>query len=90
MAMTMTPRGEEPSGTAYEIRVRGRLGGDLADELGVTRLEERNGGTVLVLDIIDQSHLHGVIEWLRDRNVEIESVNPMNIEEKGVSGGALA
>jgi hypothetical protein len=90
MVVTMTTRGEEPSGTAYEILVRGRLGEDFADELGVTRVEERNGGTLLVIEIIDQSHLHGVLERLGDRNVEIESVNPMNVDKKGVSGGALA
>jgi hypothetical protein len=72
----MTTLGQERSGTVYEILIRGSLGNDLGDELGCSRLEERDGRTLLVIEIIDQSHLHGVLERLRDLNVEIESVNP--------------
>lgn len=76
MGVGMATRGQERSGMVYEILVRGRLGDDIGDELGCTRVEERDGRTLLVIEIIDQSHLHGVIERLRDLNVEIESVNP--------------
>jgi hypothetical protein len=72
----MTTRGQERSGMVYEILIRGRLGDDLGDELGCSRLEERDDRTLLVIEIIDQAHLHGVIERLRDLNIEIESVNP--------------
>jgi hypothetical protein len=76
MGVGMPTRGHERSGMVYEILVRGGLGDDIGDELGCIRVEERAGQTLLVIEIIDQSHLHGVIERLRDLNVAIESVNP--------------
>jgi hypothetical protein len=75
MDVGMTTRGQDRSGMVYEILVRGCLGDDIGDELGCSRLEQRDGRTLIVIDIIDQSHLHGVIERLRDLNIEIESVN---------------
>jgi hypothetical protein len=32
---------------------------------------------VIVVDVIDRSHLHGVLAWLQDRNMDIERVNPV-------------
>ena len=61
----------------YEILVRGTLSEQLADEIGAKRFEIRPDRTLLVVEIIDQSHLHGVLDSLRDLNVEIERVNPV-------------
>jgi hypothetical protein len=77
MGVVTTAGGHGRSGMVYEILVRGRLGNGLGNELGVSRCEERDNRTLLVIEIIDQSHLHGVIERLRDLNIEIESVNPV-------------
>ena len=75
----------------YEIIIRDRLSDAMGTELGATELEERNGGTLLVIEIIDQSHLHGVLERLRDLNIEIESVNPRASDEsRGVGVGPTA
>jgi hypothetical protein len=76
MMAVMPARERNGAGTVYEILVRSKLGDGLCDELGASRLEERNGRTLIVIEIVDQSHLHGTIERLRDLNVEIESVNP--------------
>jgi hypothetical protein len=73
----MAGRGRGGAGTVYEILVRGKLGNGLCNELGASRFEERGASTLIVIEIVDQSHLHGTIERLRDLNVEIESVNPV-------------
>ena len=72
--MSTQPR--QPAGTLYEVLVRGELDEALAAEVGALRLEPRGGETRIVIELIDQSHLHGVLERLRDLNIEIESVNP--------------
>lgn len=69
--------GDEEVTSAYEILVRGRLGDGLTEEIGAKRFELRPDKTLLVVEIIDQSHLHGVLDRLGDLNIEIERVNPV-------------
>jgi hypothetical protein len=76
-AGTVSLHGGEKPTTAYEIVVRGRLGDKLAQDLGARCFELRPDCTLLVVEIIDQSHLHGVLDRLRDLNVEIDRVNPV-------------
>lgn len=76
MMASMSAPGRERAGTLYEIVVRGELGESVADEIGACWVEPRRGRTLLVIDIIDQSHLRGVLEYLGDLNIDIESVNP--------------
>ncbi len=73
----VTTTGTEPARTTYEILVRGDVGARLADSLGARRLEPRPGMTILLVEIIDRSHLHGVLEQLCDLRIEIERVNPV-------------
>ena len=70
------PRNAEAT-TDYEIVVHGQLGEHAAETLGARRCEVDGGGTRIVIGIIDQPHLHGVLEQLRDLNIEIERVNPV-------------
>ena len=67
----------EPARATYEIVVRGRLDHSLVAALGARRFEPREGATVLVLDVIDRAHLHGVLTQLHDNNIEVERVNPV-------------
>jgi hypothetical protein len=60
--------------TKYEILVRGTLAADFASDIGA-RCWPSVGKTIIVVDILDQSHLHGILDRLGDLNVEIESVN---------------
>ena len=69
--------GEEAVTTTYEVVVRGEVGEELIAELGARCFEPRRGVTVIVVEVIDQSHLHGVLAWLQDRNIDIERVNPV-------------
>ena len=75
-AAPVSVRGDEAM-TAYEILVRGELGERLADEIGAKCFALRPDRTLLLVDVIDQAHLHGVLERLRDLNVEIDRVNPI-------------
>ena len=70
-------RAAETDTTTYEILVNGKLSEDLVADLGARRFEPRQGKTMIVIDIIDQSHLHGVLVWLQDQNIPIERVNPV-------------
>jgi hypothetical protein len=69
--------GAEGTGTVYEILVRGALSETLASELGARRFEPRHGKTLIVVEVIDQAHLHGILEQLRDLAIDIERVNPV-------------
>jgi len=73
----MSASGEEAVTTTYEIDVRGSIGDELVADLGARVFEPECGKTAIVIDIIDQSHLHGVLAWLQDRNIAIERVNPV-------------
>jgi hypothetical protein len=69
--------GEGAGSTTYEVLVRGELSDDLISNLGARRFAPRRGKTVILVDVIDQSHLHGVLGWLQDHNIDIERVNPV-------------
>ncbi len=73
----VTVEDDEQVTIAYEILVRGRLGDGLARDIGAKCFEPRPDKTLLVVEIIDQAHLHGVLDRLRDLNIEIERVNPV-------------
>jgi hypothetical protein len=64
-------------GTVYEILVRGELGEALAATLGARCFQPRRGKTVIVVEVLDQAHLHGILESLRDQAIDIERVNPV-------------
>ena len=79
--MTTGPQGAGP--TTYELLVRGELSDDFIMDLGARRFDPCRGKTTLLLDVIDQSHLHGVLGWLQDHNIDVERVNPALSDEKG-------
>jgi hypothetical protein len=72
----------------YRIVVRGELGASatrplegLLEGLSV-RIED--GFSVITGEIIDQSRLYGVLDWLGRRGIEIVSLSPAeNAEEAG-------
>lgn len=63
--------------TTYEVLVRGELSDDLIADLGGRRFQPGRDKTLILVDVIDQSHLHGVLAWFEDHNIEIESLNPV-------------
>jgi hypothetical protein len=76
MLLWMGDAAESTSAT-YEIVVRGRLDELLVAAIGARHFEPCEGTTVLVVDVIDRAHLHGVLTQLHDNNVEVERVNPL-------------
>jgi hypothetical protein len=60
--------------TRYRIVVRGRLGDELAGTFGETRLDARDGATILEGDLVDQAQLSGLLERLRSLALELVSV----------------
>jgi hypothetical protein len=63
--------------TTFEVLVRGELSADLVAEIGAREYRPCRGKTLVLIEVIDQSHLHGVLTWLEDQNIEIERVNPV-------------
>jgi hypothetical protein len=61
----------------FEVLVHGELSAELVAEIGARSFNPCRGKTVIVVDVIDQSHLHSVLAWLEDRKVDIERVNPV-------------
>lgn len=60
----------------YEFVLRGEIGDRFALLFEGLRLERRPGLTVLTGDVLDQAHLHGVIERIGELGFELVSVNP--------------
>ena len=77
LAVVSLSGGAESLTTVYEILVRGTLSEAVARDLGARRFEPRSGMTLIVVEVIDQAHLHGIIERLRDLAIDIERVNPV-------------
>lgn len=60
--------------TGYRISVRGRLTDQLGSAFEGMALEPGTGQTALVGDILDQSHLYGVLDKIRNLGLELVSV----------------
>jgi hypothetical protein len=60
--------------------MRNLLRGEIGDRFGLVfegmRLERVQGNTVLTGAMLDQAHLHGVIERIQELGMELVSVNP--------------
>lgn len=65
------------AGTTFEVLVRGELSSELVAAVGARDYRPCRGKTLILVEVIDQSHLHGVLTWLEDQNIEIERVNPV-------------
>lgn len=61
----------------YRIVVRGRLSDHLASAFEGLDLEWLQGDSALTGPFVDQAHLHGVLDRLRDLGIPLVSVNPV-------------
>jgi hypothetical protein len=68
--------------TQYELVVRGELSDRFAVVFEGMRLERRDGATVLAGAVVDQAHLHGLIERVQDLGLELVSVNPLPVSRR--------
>ena len=59
----------------YQIRVRGHLGRQWADQFaGFNIVHESSGDTLLTGPVVDQAELHGILRKVRDLGVLLLSV----------------
>jgi len=65
-----------PGGQIYELVLRGELGDRFGLLFEGMRLERVRGDTVLTGPVLDQAHLHGLLERIQELGVELVSVNP--------------
>lgn len=66
------------SGTTYQIRLKGHIGGHWTEWLhGLTITPLPNGETLLVGPLVDQAALYGLLKKVRDLGIPLISVNPI-------------
>jgi hypothetical protein len=67
----------QPARATYEIVVEAPIDDALVESIGAHRFEPCRDRTVIVVDVIDRAHLHGVLTQLHDHNVGVVRVNPL-------------
>ena len=61
--------------THYRIVVRGELSQRYAVSFEDMTLVADNGQTAIIGPVVDQAHLHGLLDRIRDHGLELVSVN---------------
>jgi len=67
----------------YRIVLRGRLSERFESAFEGMTLEPGPNQTVLVGEVRDQAHLHGLLDRLRDFGIELIAVEPASAEDAG-------
>ena len=68
---------------AYQVRVKGHLGGQWTDWFGGLAISlEDNGDTLLTGLVIDQAALHGLLRTVRDLGMPLVSVTTGSFEKE--------
>ena len=62
--------------TVYRIVVRGELSGRYALAFEGMEMETEAGRTILTGEVIDQPHLHGIIERIGSLGLDLVSIEP--------------
>jgi len=65
------------TGTVYRIVVRSELSDRYAVAFEGMEMETKHGNTVLTGDIIDQPHLHGILDRINGLGLELLSVQAL-------------
>jgi hypothetical protein len=71
-------RARKGTGTVYRIVVRGELSGGYAPAFEGMEMEVKSGRTILTGEVIDQPHLHGIIERIGALGLELVSVEDLS------------
>lgn len=67
----------------YEFRVDGRLPARAGEVLGDMAVEEVHPGAVLRGDVVDDAHLHGILDQLRALGLVVVRAEPVALPEHG-------
>lgn len=66
---------------AYQIRLKEKLDQRWSDWLGgLKMIHQVNGETVLVGEVVDQAALHGLLSKVRDLQLTLISVSPLEAD----------
>jgi hypothetical protein len=68
------------TGTVYRIVVRSELSERYAMAFEGMEMETKHGNTVLTGDIIDQPHLHGILDRINGLGLELLSVQALPVD----------
>jgi hypothetical protein len=60
--------------TRYELRVRGRLSQAVCDDFAEFEVSDAPAETLLIGELRDDAHLHGVLERLRALGLQVSSL----------------
>jgi len=74
-------------GTVYRIVVRSELSERYAVAFEGMEMETKHGDTVLTGEIIDQPHLHGILDRLNGLGLELLSVQALPEDANPSAGG---
>jgi hypothetical protein len=75
------------TGTVYRIVVRSELSERYAVAFEGMEMETKRGNTVLTGDIIDQPHLHGILDRINGLGLELLSVQALPEDTHQSAGG---
>ena len=75
------------TGTVYRIVVRSELSERYAVAFEGMEMETKRGNTVLTGDIIDQPHLHGILDRINGLGLELLSVQALPEDAHQSAGG---
>jgi hypothetical protein len=64
------------------IKIQGRLDKKWKDSFEAIEITYEGNNTLITEDIKDESHLHGILNLLRDLNLVIISINPAQINNE--------
>lgn len=70
------------AGKVYRIVVRGELGRRFAVAFEGLEMESKSGQTVLTGEVVDQSHLHGILDRINGLGLELVSVETISQEAR--------
>jgi len=71
-----TTRDLMPS-TRYELRIKGRLSPDIREDFDDFELTEAPVETVMLGDVLDEAHLHGVLARLQALGLQVLSLRSL-------------
>jgi hypothetical protein len=63
--------------TRYELRIKGRLSPDVREDFEEFDLTEAPVETVMLGDVVDEAHLHGVLARLQAFGLQVVSLRSL-------------
>lgn len=65
------------SPTRYELRIKGRLSADVREDFEEFELSEAPVETIMLGDVVDEAHLHGVLARLQAFGLQVLSLRSL-------------